>query len=506
MKCRECGSELDNSKEQLKTAVDPVLKTSSKDAKQVRDICPLCGHSKRIRFWHRKTVLFLVIAAWTIFLLSLSIHLQRSEQRKVAAVAEDAVARIGKNAEITRLLGRPVTMEPGVKQEIEQGKTGWTQLRLKIFIRGPYGRATAEVVAGRGVGPWVFTVLKVNIEKQQKQIDLVAAPRRDGKFACVFASVDARAIAPQLGKCDIAAGQTDPVDRFEADLRYGRFVLRETDLYLDDIFKVPLTRSYTSAEWLHPNHVHAFGRNSNHPYDIAPVGSRFPYTYHYIILEDGDFLYFPRISSGTGYADAVFQHTETSTRFYRATQRWNGNGWTTRLVDGSEIVFPDSSNAKTMAQGAPIEMRDAAGNRLELRRDGQRNLLEITTPHGHWIRFNYDHLSRITLAEDDAGHWAKYEYNADGMLMSAILWSGRERHYEYDGVLMTQVIDEGGRVLLRNLYQSGILQRQEFGDGAVCSYRYQWARKRYELDRVWVTLPDQSTKELTWDSFRNIGK
>jgi len=149
--------------------------------------------------------------------------------------------------------------------------------------------------------------------------------------------------------------------------------------------------------------VHAFGRNSNHPYDIAPIGTRNPYTYQMIVLEDGDFLYFDRISKGTGYADSVFQHTETSSRFYKAIQSWNGKGWTTRLADGSEIRFPESYDAQNLAQGAPYEMRDAKGNNLELHRDPQRNLQEIKTPHGHWIRFSYDDSSRIKRAEDDAG-------------------------------------------------------------------------------------------------------
>ena len=42
---------------------------------------------------------------------------------------------------------------------------------------------------------------------------------------------------------------------------------------------------------------------------------------------------------------------------------------------------------------------------VQLLRDSQRNLREIRTPHGHWIRFSYDGLSRIARAEDDAGHW-----------------------------------------------------------------------------------------------------
>jgi len=325
---------------------------------------------------------------------------------------------------------------------------------------------------------------------------VAAAPRFDGDFPCVFAQIGASGAVPQFGQCAMPTVHADSVARFEADLRYGRFVLRQTDLYLEDVFKVPLTRSYSSADWVHSNPVHAFGRNSNHPFDIAPVGSRNPYTYQMIVLEDGDFLHFDRISRGTGYADAVYQHTETSTSFYKATQSWNGDGWTTRLADGSEIRFPESYNAKNMAQGAPTEMIDAKGNRLELRRDPQRNLQEITTPHRHWMRFSYDNLSRIKRAEDDAGHWAQYEYNTDGMLRTATLSSGRQRLYEYDGALMTRITDEKGRVLLRNWYESGFLMRQQFGNGATYSYSYDWAPNRYYPDKVVVRFPDQTERDV----------
>ncbi len=143
-----------------------------------------------------------------------------------------------------------------------------------------------------------------------------------------------------------------------------------------------------------------------------------------------------------------------------------------------------------------MEMRDAKGNRLELRRDGQRNLQEIRTPHGHWIRFSYDALSRITHAEDDTGHWARYEYNADGMLDHAILSSGRERHYTYQGTRMTEIKDENGRVLLRNWYNGRTVVRQEFGNGAVYTYSYEWALNRYYPDKVVVGFANQKTIDV----------
>jgi YD repeat-containing protein len=275
-------------------------------------------------------------------------------------------------------------------------------------------------------------------------------------------------------------------------------VLRQTDLQLQDVFDVPLTRAY-SEYGMHSNPVHAFGRNSSHPYDIAPIGTRNPYTEIELVLEDGDFLYFKRISAGTGYADAVFQHTETSTRFYKATINWNGNGWTLRLTDGTEMSFPESYNAKNIAQGAVTEIRDASGSRLELQRDSLRDLKTIQTPHGHWIRFTYDDQSRITKAEDDKGNWVRYGYGEDryGMLLYAVQSSGKERHYEYQDRLMTTITNERGRVLLRNIYNSGALVRQEYASGDVYEYRYIWnARRTYYADKVIVTLPDHTQKEV----------
>jgi YD repeat-containing protein len=526
MNCRGCGVEVDPSEEQVNAAVDQILETSLQDARKEGGVCPLCGHSKEIPYSNRKSVLFGLLATAVFVSTVVGVGILKSRHTERAAVAQDAVARMANNAEIARLLGKPLTIESGLTGEIKQDETGWSEAHLTIPVRGPLGYGTAHVVGGRATGPWVFTTFEVDFEKHHEKVDLVsgrvveydpnayvevhtqsagapeytnvvaAAPKFDGNFPCVFATVTTGGVDPQLGSCAMPTAHGEPVDRFEADLRYGRFVLRETDLYLDDVFQVPLTRSYNSEDWVHPNPVHAFGRNSNHPYDIAPIGTRNPYTYQTIVLEDGDFIYFDRISKGASYADAVYQHSETSSRFYKATQRWNGAGWTTKLADGSEIRFPESYNAKNMAQGAPTEMIDAAGNHLELRRDPQRNLQEIRTPHGHWIRFTYDDQSRIKRAADDAGNWSQYEYNSDGMLETVTLSSGRQRHYEYDGDRMTRITNEKGKMLLQNWYQSKILMRQEFGDGQTVSYKYDWKPDRYYPDSVVVTLPDQSERTV----------
>ena len=525
MNCEGCGVEIDPTEEQVNATVDQVLETSLADAERRGGVCPLCGHSKHVPYSQRKAVLFSLLVAGIVIGGIVAVSLYRYRQTQRGSAAEDAISRLQTSPEAVKLLGQPITLAKGVLGEVKQDETGWKEVDLTIPVRGPNGEAVVHAIGGRSAGPWVYTTFEVVFEKEHKKLDLIsgriveydsagyqdihfeaagvpeltntsaALPRWDGDFPCVFASATMDAV-PQLGKCSTPTMHAGPVDRFEADLRYGAFTLRQTDLYLNDVFQVPLTRTCASNDWISQNNQHAFGWNTNHPYDIAPLGTRNPYTYQLIALEDSNLIYFDRISKGTGYADSVFQHTETSTRFYKAITRWNGAGWTTKLADGSEIHFPESYSAKNLAQGAPTEMLDPNGNRLELKRNAKRDLQQIITPHGHWIKFQYDEQSRITRADDDAGNWATYGYNADGMLADVTLSSGRERHYSYQKRAMTQIMDEKGIVLLRNWYDRGLLARQDFANGMLASYHFQWAQGTYYPEKVTVRLAGGAEREI----------
>ena len=88
--------------------------------------------------------------------------------------------------------------------------------------------------------------------------------------------------------------------------------------------------------------------------------------------------------------------------------------------------------------------------------DPQRNLQEIPTPHGHWIKFTYDDQARITRVEDDGGKWGKVQLQQLWDLdIYAINSSGQERHYEYQDALMTAIANEHWHILLRNRYEYG---------------------------------------------------
>jgi YD repeat-containing protein len=274
-----------------------------------------------------------------------------------------------------------------------------------------------------------------------------------------------------------SADHPSPTNEAQVDLHSGRFVLRQTDLFVPDIIPLSLTRTY--SVW--SSAIDAFGVGTNHPYDICPSGTRLPYTYMDLNLEDGRQIHFSRISNGTGYADAVYRHNETASEFYGAQIAWNGNGWTLTFRDGRRFLCPEAYNAKSFAQGAPVEMQDAEGRRAQLIRDKQRNLEKLISPGGRTIAFKYDEANRIVEATDDAGNLRRYSYDSTGHLQSIadraqLLFQFRYApllHTEgYDPYLMTAVTDGKGATLLENSYQNGRISDQKIANGAVYHYQY----------------------------------
>jgi YD repeat-containing protein len=288
-----------------------------------------------------------------------------------------------------------------------------------------------------------------------------------------------------------------PVNEFQVDLHSGMFVLRQTDLFVADVIPLSLTRTYKG--WDFESRARAFGSGTNHPYDICPTGTRFPYTYMDLNLEDARQIHFPRISKGTGYADAVFRHDETSSEFYGAQIGWNGDGWTLNFRDGRRFLFPEAYRSKTFAQGAPYEMRDAGGHRIQLKRDQQRKLEQLISPSGHTITFKYDDADRIIEAADDAGNVRKYAYDSTDHLRSVADASRVLYRFEYapllhlagyDPYLMTAVVDGNGKVLLKNIYSDsdgGRISEQRLANGAV--YRYEYIFVGKDIVETSVTDP-----------------
>jgi YD repeat-containing protein len=330
-------------------------------------------------------------------------------------------------------------------------------------------------------------------------------PAWDGSQPWLIVSVDSGS-HPIKFKTSIAMVKPtlrhdSPVNEFIVNLRNGNFKLRQTDLFVADVMPLALTRTYFAWD---PS-SRAFGIGMNHPYDICPTGTRFPYTYMDLNLEDGSVIYMPRVSKGTGYADAVFRHDRSSSEFYGAMIAWNGNGWTMTFRDGRRIYFPEAYHAKNFAQGAPTEMVDEQGHRIQLKRNRVRNLEELVSPGGHAITFQYDSSDRIVEAHDDAGHIRRYFYNQNDHLDNVTDGTHVLYRFEYqrlmrgpenDPWLLTAVLDGDWNMLVRNKFVNGRVSEQTLGDGEV--YRYEYVVEGRDVLHTKVTLPSGELKEFSF--------
>jgi YD repeat-containing protein len=238
----------------------------------------------------------------------------------------------------------------------------------------------------------------------------------------------------------------------------------------------------------------AFGNGWNHPYDILPTGSRNPYTFVNLIMPDGDTIHYDRISEGTGYADAVYEHTATTTPFLHSEFRWNGRGWDLRFPDGGLFQFPENYSGPLPHHGAPTLMQDGRGHAIQFRRDADRNLEQLTSPSGHFIRLEHDSNSRVTSATDDRGRSVRYAYDAHGRL-STVTGGDRAVRYSYVGADLIAIETVGSqngtnRPLLRVRYGAGRVSDLEFVDGRSYHFTFSVPDGSMTATEAVVTAPD----------------
>jgi hypothetical protein len=115
----------------------------------------------------------------------------------------------------------------------------------------------------------------------------------------------------------------DPVD-----LATGLFVLEKTDLFLPDVLPLSLHRMYRPADPA----TRPFGIGATHDYAMF-LWSAQQFQEVDLVLPDGGRVHYVRISPGTDYVTAEFEHTSSPTRFYKSRIKWNGMGWDLTLRD-----------------------------------------------------------------------------------------------------------------------------------------------------------------------------
>ena len=254
-------------------------------------------------------------------------------------------------------------------------------------------------------------------------------------------------------------GCGDPVDPGT-----GIFTYEHTDLTLQDVIPIRLTRTYREFD----SASRAFGIGMSHNYDlVVNVDTGGQFTYANLILPDGAQVYYPRTSSGTGYLDAVFQHTSSPTIYYGSTITWSDGGWLLALKDGTRMAFGPASLLSSVT--------DRNGNEVEIDRDSSNNATEILSPNGSWLDLTYDSSNRVNLAEDSAGRSVSYSYNSAGQLASVTDANRGVTYYAYDSSgRMLSFTTPNGNVHANNQYDSNsrVIQQTQ-PDGGIYTFAYE---------------------------------
>ncbi|BCJ55387.1 hypothetical protein Asp14428_68620 [Actinoplanes sp. NBRC 14428] len=272
----------------------------------------------------------------------------------------------------------------------------------------------------------------------------------------------------------LAGGATfdgDPVD-----LRTGLVIDTHTDLSVDDVIPIGVTRTYQQSD----TGRRTFGIGANFDYSLDLYRSADNFLECWLLLPDGGRVHYQRVSpGGTGawdYLNAVFAAAPTPTRFHGSTLKWNGDGWDLELRDGTTYVFGNE---------APLQaIRDRFGNTVTLTRGpaapdpngyvhANGPITQVTSPNGKWIKFTYDASNRVTRAEDVLGNAVGYGYDADGRLETVTAANRGTTTYTYESGRLKTIEDARGTIFLNNTYDAnGRVRTQTNPDNGVYTFTY----------------------------------
>ncbi len=283
---------------------------------------------------------------------------------------------------------------------------------------------------------------------------------------------------PPPGDCCGNGG--DPVN-----LTTGIFTYEMTDLVVNDVMPLALTRTYASQD-TDPLSPRAFGIGMTMAYSIF-LHSEVNWQEADLILPDGGRVHYLRTAeSGANWWQTIFEHTTSPTDFYKSRISFWGNiagigGWELKQKDGTVYVF---------GHQAPLQaIRDRNGNEIRLTwsdvsayGSGKGNLLRVTSPNGRWIAFTYyAGTGLVQTASDNIGRTVNYVYDAGGRLWKVTDPLNHVTEYTYDdNNRMIKIKNRNGVEYVTNEYTTttdaptpvGWVKKQTHADGGVYEFTY----------------------------------
>lgn len=245
----------------------------------------------------------------------------------------------------------------------------------------------------------------------------------------------------------------EPLHKGYISLGTGLYIREDEDLIVRGTPTLFLRRTYLSGY----NINREFGIGATHNGGRLVEGDPDRFQWAEIGAPDGRNIRFERISPGTSYSNALFEHRSSPSEWQGAQLGWTGTGWAARRRDGSVMVFQDCGHGSAPHCWILWE-RDADGHRIDYKRDDTGRLLRIEASPDRWIAFDYDDSNRIRRAYSSDKEEVSYEYDDRGRLSRARGSDGVANAYTYternelasietDEVLIENTYDEAGRVI-----------------------------------------------------------
>ena len=243
-----------------------------------------------------------------------------------------------------------------------------------------------------------------------------------------------------------------PLHKGYISLGTGLYVREDEDLIVRGTPTVFLRRTYRSGFHIQRE----FGIGTTHNGGLLLEGDPDRFQWVQMGSPEGAHIRFERVSPGTSYSNALFEHRSSPSEWQGARLGWTGTGWAVRRRDGAVRFFQGCGHGDAPVCWILWE-RDADGHRIDYKRDATGRLLRIEASPDRWIAFDYDEKNRITRAYASDGPEVRYAYDERGRLSHSRGTDGTETFYKYternelgaidtDEALIENTYDQAGRV------------------------------------------------------------
>jgi YD repeat-containing protein len=256
-------------------------------------------------------------------------------------------------------------------------------------------------------------------------------------------------LAPNLGVRQVDHDLPDgyqPFHKGHVSTATGLYVREDEDIVLRGTPPLILRRTYLSNYRASKE----FGVGTTHPGEWYVIGDGERFQWAALILADGARVQFERVSSGTSFFNALYEHHASPGEWQGARFGWTGLGWALRRTDGTLAQFRGCGEGSVCSL---MRLRDSDGHTIRYRRDLSGRLLRMEASADRWIGFDYDVERRVTRAYSSAGDDVRYDYDERGRLAQVAAADGTIRRYTYtDQDLMATMEDPGHRI--ENVYDA----------------------------------------------------